>query len=246
MGAIPSPGQQLSETVDRVPADHPGQHILKVSAGLHPVELACLDQGAEDRPAGTAAIAAGEQMVLAAERDRADRPLNRVGVEFDPAVMQEPSEARPAAQRITYGFGKRAVCRHPQKLAFQPGLHAVHNEPGPCPTRRQAMLWRLAPDILLNGVKLTNPPQRLRRQRRAGCLFNLIELASGMRPTCRENNISADRQPLKAGIAINVEDALEPTEVRSWSLCFAIWREDIDRCRRRRATPTSLIAGIHP
>ena len=49
------------------------------------------------------AVGAGKQAVLAAERDRADRALDRVGVDLDPAVVEEDGEAVPGAAPVSTG-----------------------------------------------------------------------------------------------------------------------------------------------
>ena len=43
-----------------------------------------------------AAIAAGEEMIFSAECNRPDCAFNRVGVEFDAAIMQEARQGIPA------------------------------------------------------------------------------------------------------------------------------------------------------
>ena len=66
---LPCPRQQFVETVDGMSVDHPLQHVTEVGVGLDVVELAGLDQRAGDCPAMSAAIAAGEEMILTTERN---------------------------------------------------------------------------------------------------------------------------------------------------------------------------------
>jgi hypothetical protein len=47
-----------------------------------------------------ALIRAGEQGVLAVERDRADRALDHVGIDLDPAVVEEDGEACPVLEGV--------------------------------------------------------------------------------------------------------------------------------------------------
>jgi hypothetical protein len=70
------------------------------------------------------------------------------------------------------------------------------------------MFWRLAPDILLYGVKLIDPSQRLRRQRRASRLLDLIELSPRVHPADCQNDIAVRHQALEAGISIDVKTPL--------------------------------------
>ena len=65
--------------------DDGGEIALRIDA----VQLAGLDQGGQDGPVLAAAVGAGEEGVLAVERDGADGSLDDVGVDLDAAVLQE-------------------------------------------------------------------------------------------------------------------------------------------------------------
>ena len=67
-----------------------------------------------------------------------------------------------------------------------------------------------------------------------------------MAPTCSEHDVSFVRQGLEAGIAVDMEHTLEVRQMRSWPLSSAVWREQINRRRRLRSTPTALLSGIDP
>ena len=71
--------------------DHAREDIVKVGVGLDAIELAVSisDDTVAQRVA--AAVASGEQVVLATERDRPDSALDRVGVELDAAILEEPA-----------------------------------------------------------------------------------------------------------------------------------------------------------
>jgi hypothetical protein len=60
------------------------------------VELAGLDQRSDDGPMLGSAIGTCEQCIFAIEGDRPDGALNDVGVDLDPAVIDEAGEAFPA------------------------------------------------------------------------------------------------------------------------------------------------------
>jgi hypothetical protein len=64
----PSPRQQFVETVDRMSVDHAREHIAQVGIRFDVVELAGLDQRADHRSTMPTAVAAGEEMILAAQR----------------------------------------------------------------------------------------------------------------------------------------------------------------------------------
>ena len=82
------------------------------------VQFAGFDQRADCRPACAAAVTAGEQVVLAAERDRADRALDGIGVEFDAAVMRKRADLPSARARS--GSLRRARCGRPRGEAALP------------------------------------------------------------------------------------------------------------------------------
>ena len=82
------------------------EHISDIGVWLDLIELRGFDQRYNRGPTLRAAIAAGEQMILAAERDRPDCPLDRIGVELDAAVIKEPGESGPAGKRIADRLGE--------------------------------------------------------------------------------------------------------------------------------------------
>ena len=77
--------------------------------GFNAVEFGHLDEKAEGRPSGTAAIRTGEQMILAAECNGTDRTLDNVGVDLDAAVIEEQAEGGPAGKGIADAVGKNAA-----------------------------------------------------------------------------------------------------------------------------------------
>ena len=103
---------------------------MQIGVGLDVVELAGFDQRTQHGPSMAAAVAAGEEMILAAERDRPDCALDRVGVELDAAIMQEARQTIPARQRVADRFGKRAAAGHKRKLRFEPEPHSVDDRLG--------------------------------------------------------------------------------------------------------------------
>ena len=89
-----------------MPVDHAREHIAQVSVGFDAVEFAGFDQRTDDRPPVTATVASGKEMVLAPERHRADRTFDRIGIEFNAAVMQEAGQTFPARERIADRLGQ--------------------------------------------------------------------------------------------------------------------------------------------
>ena len=73
--------------------DDGGEIALRIDA----VQLAGLDQGGQDGPVLAAAVGAGEEGVLAVERDWPDGALNDIGVDLDAAIVEEETEPVPSA-----------------------------------------------------------------------------------------------------------------------------------------------------
>lgn len=63
-------------------AGHARQDIVEIGVWCNAIQLAGLDERAHRRPTGFPAIAAGEEMILAAKRHRPDGALDRVRVEL--------------------------------------------------------------------------------------------------------------------------------------------------------------------
>jgi hypothetical protein len=76
------------------------QHLLEVGKRLDAIEFCSGQQRSDGRPACCTAVGAGEEMVLAAKRDRADRSFERVVVELDASLIEEPVEGAPTGERI--------------------------------------------------------------------------------------------------------------------------------------------------
>jgi hypothetical protein len=62
-----------------------GQPGVRVDAG----ELAVLDERGDHRPVVAAFVGAGEQGILAVQREGSDRALDGVAVEIDAAIVEE-------------------------------------------------------------------------------------------------------------------------------------------------------------
>ena len=151
-----------------------------------------------------AAIAAGEEMILAAECNRPDCAFNRVGIEFDAAIMQEARQSVPARECVADRFGNRAAAWYKRKLHFEPKPHRIDDGLGTIVASRKPVPRRLTANVGFNGVKIGDPTERFGRDRRVGCLRYLVELASCMTPACGEHDVALACQRVEAGIAVHV------------------------------------------
>lgn len=70
----------------------------------------------------------------------------------------------------------------------------------------------MASDALFDGIEVSDVTESLGRYWRAGALVKIMEPAPGMGPAGRDND-PFSRQPLKAGIAIDLQNTAEVREV---------------------------------
>ena len=111
----------------------------------------------------------------------------------------------------------------------------------------QSMVRRLAVDPLLDGVELADPFQRLARQRRcAACGVDVVELAPDVCPAGGLHDQATLIQSAEPGIAVGLQHAAKPRQVRPRVLAAAVRRVAIAHCRRRRAGIGSLVAQVGP
>ena len=93
---------------------------MQIGVGLDIVKLAGFNQRTQDGPSVAAAVAAGKEMILATERHWPDCALNRIGVQLDPAIMQEARRSVPARERVADRFSNRAAAWYKRKLIGDP------------------------------------------------------------------------------------------------------------------------------
>ena len=104
----------------------------------------------------------------------------------------------------------------------------------------------MATDARLDRIEFADPPQGFFGDRRADRLVQLVELTSRMCPAGGQDDIAADSQPLKAGIAIHLQNAAEALQMRSRSLALAVGTVEVDGGRRVGSVPASLLPRIDP
>ena len=203
----PGPRQEVVEPIDGVPVDHAPEHVDEIGVRLDAVELGGLNQRADDRPTFAAAVAARKEMILPSESYGTNRALDRIGVEFDAAVMQKARESVPTRKRIADRFGERAAPRYPGQLRFEPIAQGLDNRPGKGLSLRETASGRLTAHARLDSVEFADPAQRLGRNGRARGLRDFVELAPCVRPAGGEHDLAIGGQSLEAGIAVDMQHA---------------------------------------
>jgi len=68
---------------------------LEIGEGLNAVDLCGLDQGGDPAPRLSALVMSCKQCIFAIERNGADQVFNAIGVDLDPAIVQEGLQPVP-------------------------------------------------------------------------------------------------------------------------------------------------------
>lgn len=88
------------------------QDVLDVVEGADVNELAALDERIEERGTVGALEAAGEEPVLAADRDDAQLALGAIVVDGDAAIVHKALQGRPLIPEIAKRVTKRRLRQH--------------------------------------------------------------------------------------------------------------------------------------
>ncbi len=105
---------------------HALEDVIEVGVGLDIVELGGGEKRGDDSPSIATAVGSGEQMVFSPQCHRPDGAFHRICVEFDAAVIEEPTERWLTRERITNGLGQPSAWRDSTQLILEPGFHGVH------------------------------------------------------------------------------------------------------------------------
>src|SRR5579863_100756 len=101
------------------------EHLAQKRFEIVPVELRAAEQAIKRRRALAAAIAAGEEKVLAPQRHTAQRAFCGVVVDLDSPVVAISLQRTPTSQRISNGFGGRRFLRERFERLLQPDVHRL-------------------------------------------------------------------------------------------------------------------------
>jgi hypothetical protein len=102
------PGQQLCDAVDPVIGDA-AEHLAQVDFGIEAVELGAFNEGVDRGGALAAGVGAGEQIILPAKGERANRAFGSVVADLQRAVVKVARERGPAGTSIADCFGRFAA-----------------------------------------------------------------------------------------------------------------------------------------
>ena len=133
-------------------------------------------------------------------------------------------------------------------LLLQPFTESLDQECGARLPFRETPIRRAAADIGLDGVELGDPAQDLGGDLRAAALMDLAQSPAAMAPAISQpqrRTAPAVRsgQPVVAGIAVDLEDAVEAVEEALGIFAAAPGRVEVDHAGRIGAAPAAVVPG---
>ncbi len=131
---------------------------------------------------------AGEECILAGQGDRADQVLDAVGVDLDPAIVQEGLQPVPVTMDIGQFLPEAGLHRYAPALQLQPVAKGGDQRRTARLASRQSLAGAHATDLSLDPVKLSDPAQALGRDLGAVALEDLLQLAPCMRPAMGDDD----------------------------------------------------------
>ena len=190
--------------------DDSGYDVFEIGVGFDATQLTGLDQRSDDGPVLAAAVGAGEQRVLAVERNRSDRSFDDIAVDFDAPVVKEAGQSFPARQGVTDRLGKLALLADQAELGPKPGLELIENGLAVLLPMRASLIGAAGPGLGLDGVEFSDAFERLAGDRRGTGGGELIEAPADMSPTEGELHVAARGECAIAAIAIDLQVPLKP------------------------------------
>jgi len=180
-----------------------------------------------------------------ADGDTAQRSFSDVVVDLEPAVAKEAGERGPALEPIGDRSGHLRLGREPAAGIIEhvmKGADQWHRLllPGLAPR-----IGRLTPDLLLDGIKRSNPVEDVSGERRLG-LMDIEHLATEVCPASDLGNVAGGIKRIIAGIGIGLEEAGKARQFALRVRTRTIGREPIPGERRRCCARRAIIDRIDP
>src|SRR5262249_43614846 len=110
------------------------------------------DERGDHRPMLGPGVGAGEQRMLAAERQGTDGPLDDVAVDLDASVVEEQAQALPAGQSVSDRLSELGLLAEELELVAQPRLERVDERPAALLTNLASLVGATATDVAFDAV----------------------------------------------------------------------------------------------
>src|ERR1700682_2267989 len=192
------------------------------------------------------AVRTCKQSILSVERDRPDQSLDGVVVELDAAIVDEAGQPLPARQRVADGLGKFALLTDQTEFCAQPRFKGIDQRPAFLLAIEAALVSVTTAEIFLDGIERGETFERFAGDGRRTGDRELIEVAAYVRPAERKADVATICQLAVAGIAIDLQDALEAVQMDDRPLRFAIGCVDIGHARWIQPAPWPVVSCIGP
>ena len=224
--------------------DDAGDDVGEVGVWLDADELARLDQRGSLRPMLAAAVRASEQGVLAVQGQGPDRALDDVGIDLDPAVVEEQAQAGPAREGVADRIGEFALAADQAELLAQPWLQGFDHWSTSFLTHGTPLVGRATTDLGFDPIQRGDACQRLLGDRRGGGEF--VEEPPCVAPTIGQPDGAAFGQHLVGRIAIDLQHAFEPSQMRDRPAGGAVGRVDVGDTGWIGSAPGPVVTGVSP
>ena len=140
------PGQQFVDAIDRMVGDA-CEDVAQICLRIASVQFCGFDERVHGGGPDAAGIGAGEQVVLARQSERPDRPLDCIVGHFQAPVCRVARQRGPARQGITDRFRERALATDLAQCLLQKGLQFGEKRNGVLLAGGEALRRRAAVEI---------------------------------------------------------------------------------------------------
>ena len=210
-----------------------GDDVGDIGLWLDAVHLGRLDHRIDRGGTRAAGLGAGEQPVLAADGDGADRALGNIVVDLEPTVAEEAGERLPSPGAITNGLGRRRLGRQLPERVVERGAKRRHQRPRPLLADASSDVGGLAAYLGFDRVELADPVEQIGGERCGLLLVALEQLAPKMRPVSDLGDPPIGVVRVEPGISVGLEKAGESGELALRVDAGAVGAERIPGKRRR-------------
>ncbi len=197
------------------------KYVGEIRERLDAIELAGFDQAVDDGSPFTALVAAGKEIILAAQRNAAYGALGAVVINIELPILKVTGERCLASERVLDGLRERALRRQASTGRFQPGLELIQDRLGLGLATLAFDRWGFVADRLLDGIQALDPREPFGGGGRIALCGNVVEFPPRMRPTRHFPYPASGIQVLVAGIGVGLQVALVVRQETSRSVFVA-------------------------
>ena len=199
-----------------------GQDVTQVGFRVEAVELGRFGERVDGGGTLATRVRSGEEIILAAKGDAADRTLGGIIVDLDAAIVDVAGLGIPTIQRIAHGGGKIGFAREFRQGGFELRLVIVEQRQRLLFATSLPLIGWFAPDIGLNAIQCPDAVEGLAGDGRAIGGVHIEELAPHMGPAGGFGNFPRLEDGIEAGIAVRVKDTLEALQMKLRMFAFPV------------------------